>query len=215
MNNKLYGIFGGTFDPIHNGHLETVATVFNHCKLERIRFIPAASPPHRDQPNASPQQRLEMVALAVANQPQYDVDDREHKRDSPSYSFDTIKSIQSEDPAKCYCLILGLDAMLGLESWHRWRDLLDSVHFLVMKRPGWKTPCPLPVWWKQRYTDSIENLKRDSSGRIYEVDIDPNFLSATEIRYGLAQGVNVSTMIPEPVWNYIESNKLYQNRTHS
>ncbi len=209
MRNKLYGIFGGTFDPVHNGHLQSVTTVYNHCALERICFVPTAVPPHRGRPGASAQQRLEMVALAVANHPQFDVDDRETRRDAPSYTYDTVKSFQAEDAAKCYCVILGVDALLGLESWYRWRELLASVHFLVMRRGGWNPPDPLPGWWKARYTESIEDLKRFKSGKIFQVNIIPNPVSATEIRCGLARGIDVSPMMPQSVWNYIDTNNLY------
>ncbi len=209
MANPLYGIFGGTFDPVHNGHLETVTAVFDKCALERVYFIPAAIPPHRDQPDANAQQRLEMVSLAIANYPRFDVDDRELKRETPSYTYDTIKSLQTEDCSRRYCLILGIDALSGLDSWYRWRELLDSIHFIVVQRPGWEIPEPLPDWWQQGRTEFIEDLKQFESGKICLIEVEPNPVSATEIRYGIAQGIDVSTMVPHSVWDYIRTNKLY------
>ena len=205
----LHGIFGGTFDPLHNGHLATATAVFAQCALERVCFIPAAVPPHRDQPDASAQQRLEMVSLAIANYPRFDVDDRELKRATPSYTYDTVKSLQAQDSARRYCLILGVDALSGLDRWHRWRELLDSIHFIVVRRPGWEIPEPLPAWWRQGRAEFIADLNRFECGKICLVEVEPNPASATEIRYGIAQGVDVSTMLPHSVWDYICANKLY------
>ncbi len=209
MANTLYGLFGGTFDPVHNGHLATVTRVADQCALERVYFIPAAVPPHRHQPCASAQQRLEMVLLALANHTRFEVDGCELTRPPPSYTCDTVKSLQARDACRRYCLILGVDAFLGLDGWYRWQELLDSIHFIVMCRPGWEIPASLPDWWQQRHAESIEYLQQCAGGKIYQIEVEPNPLSATKIRYGIAQGANVSTMMPHSVWNYICANKLY------
>lgn len=209
MTNPLYGIFGGTFDPLHNGHLAIMTAVFDKCALEQVRLVPAAAPPHRDPPNASAQQRLEMVSLAIANYPQFDVDDRELKRETPSYTYDTVKSLQNENAARRYCLILGVDALSGLAGWHRWQELLASIHFIVVQRPGWALPQPLPDWWQQARAEVIDELTQFEAGKICLVDVEPNSVSATKIRDGIAQGVDVSTMVPHSVWDYICTNKLY------
>lgn len=209
MANPLYGIFGGTFDPVHHGHLETITRVSDKCALERVYFIPAAVPPHRNQPDASAQQRLEMVSLAIADYPRFDVDDRELKRATPSYTYDTVKSLRAQDSSRRYCLILGIDSLSGLDSWYRWRELLDLVHFIVVRRPGWEIPQPLPDWWQQSRVEFIDELKQFEAGKICLVEVEPNPVSATEIRYGIAQGIDVSTMMPHSVWDYICTNKLY------
>ncbi len=209
MANSLYGIFGGTFDPIHNGHLDTVKAVQKSCSLEWVHFIPAALPPHRNQPTASAQHRAEMVALAVAEHSLFDMDDRELKRSAPSYSYDTVKSLQYEHPSRTYCLIVGIDALSGLGGWYKWRELLASIHFIVMARPGWEAPIPLPEWWQQGRASAVGTLRSHSAGKIFPVEVTPSPLSSTEIRFGISRGVDVSTMMPEPVWNYICANKLY------
>ncbi len=214
MTRALYGLFGGTFDPLHNGHIETVSTVAEQCALEQICFIPAAVPPHRGQPHASAQQRLEMVALALVSlergrQTHFVVDDSELKRPAPSYTYDTVKSLQAQNVGRRYCLILGVDALLGLERWYRWQALLDSVHFIVMRRAGWEIPAPLPYWWQQRQVACIDTLKQYECGKICLIEVAPNPLSATEIRYGIAQGIDVSTMMPHSVWDYICTHNLY------
>lgn len=215
MANPLYGVFGGTFDPLHNGHLETVTAVANHCALERVYFIPAAVPPHRQQPRASAQQRLEMVSLALANHSRFEVDDRELKRATPSYApsyaYDTVKSLQAEDSCRRYCLILGVDALLALEGWYRWQALLDSMHVIVMRRCGWEIPALLPDWWQQRHVEGIDELQQFECGKICLIEVAPNPVSATEIRYGIGQGVDVSAMMPHSVWDYICANDLYGN----
>ena len=215
MASAFCGIFGGTFDPVHNGHIETVTTVADECALERVYFIPAATPPHRAQPRASAQQRLEMVSLALANHPRFEVDARELKRPTPSYTYDTVKSLQTQnlfkppEQSERYCLILGVDALSGIAGWYRWQELLDSVHFIVMRRAGWEIPAPLPAWWQQRRVECIEDLNQYESGKICLIEVEPNPVSATEIRRGIAQGIEVHTMMPPSVWNYICTNKLY------
>jgi len=136
-SDTLQGIFGGTFDPIHLGHINTVRSVLKQTDLPSIVFMPAAAPPLREQPQASAKHRLEMVRIATEHEPRLLVDDRELKRNRPSYTVDTIASLQLENPDYRYGLILGVDAMRGLASWYRWQELLERVHFIVMNRPGW------------------------------------------------------------------------------
>ncbi len=211
MTDLLYGIFGGTFDPIHNGHLKTIAAVSQQCQLERVHFIPSASPPHRNQPHASARQRLEMVALAIAGFSGYELDDRELKRDSPSYTYDTVRSLQSDFPNRKYCFIAGVDALLGLANWHLGDDLIDRIHFVVMQRPGWYSPEPLPDWWQARRTTRLDDLKENRAGKFYEVEIEPVAVSATEIRSAISRGIDVSNMLPPAVWDYICTHDLYDN----
>ncbi len=208
-NNPLYGVFGGTFDPLHNGHIETVLAVCDQCALERVYFIPLATPPHRGHPHANPQQRLEMVSLALANHSRFEVDDRELKRRAPSYTYDTIQSLQAQNADKRYCLILGIDALLGISRWYRWQALLDSVHCIVIPRIGWDIPEPLPDWWQQRHVKLISDLRQHQRGKICLIEVNHNPESATEIRYGIARGIDVSTMMPPSVWDYICLNGLY------
>ena len=213
MTESLYGIFGGTFDPVHNGHLNTVASVKANCNLQKVSFIPASIPPHRDLPGATAKQRLDMVELAISGYPDFEVDDRELQRDSPSYTFDTVKSLQADFPNRNYCFIVGVDAFIGLEKWHLWRDLLDQVNFIVMRRPGWLAPSPLPIWWSERKKHCCDELRNNniarSGGGIVEIEVEPNPVSATEIRYGIASNVDISSMVTDSVRDYIYSNNLY------
>src|SRR5580698_5666448 len=116
------GLFGGTFDPIHYGHLRTAFELWQSLKLSQVRFLPSGSPPHREAPLASAELRLEMVRAAVAGQSAFVVDDREIRRTGVSYSVDTLLELRRELPDRSLCLLLGMDAFLGMPHWHRWRD---------------------------------------------------------------------------------------------
>ncbi len=209
MTDLLYGIFGGTFDPIHNGHLKAIAAVSQQCQLECVHIVPSASPPHRNPPHASARQRLEMTALAIAGLDRYDLDDRELNRASPSWTRDTVRSLQSDYPDRKFCFVAGVDALSGLPDWYLVDDLIDRIHFIVMQRPGWSYPEPLPDWWQSRRTTRLDDLKEYRAGRFYEVEIEPVAVSATEIRSAISRGMDVSDWMPTSVWNYICAHNLY------
>lgn len=211
MSKPLYGIFGGTFDPIHHGHLQTVASVHSKCALTTTLFIPSASPPHKGATTATAQQRMEMVLLAIADFPEFKLDRRELDRDAPSYTIDTVESLKAEYADQTFCFIIGMDAMLALDSWHRWDELLDTVHFIVMNRPGWEAPKNLPEWWQQRLITETGELVRSTTGKILAVEIEPANISSTEIRYGIANEYDVATMLPEAVWRYIYDHNIYHH----
>ena len=205
----LHGIFGGTFDPIHNGHVETVTDVADRLELGSVRFIPSHIPPHRGQPGASPEQRLDMTRMAVQRDPRFIADNRELERGATSFSYDTVKSLQHEFPLLNYCFILGLDALLGLESWHNWEDLLESVHFVVMTRPGWHEPDPRPHWLQQRHTESVEDLQSSQGGCILYLPVKPNRTSASLIRERIGHRQPIDDLVPRAVADYIAAHRLY------
>src|SRR5256884_7829664 len=139
------GVFGGTFDPIHCGHRRTASELGQDLRLAEVRSLPTGSPPHRAQLYASPERRLQMVRAAVADQPSFVVDDREVRRSGVSYSVDTLTELRREYPQASLCLLLGMDAFLGLPNWHRWRELLTPAPILVGHRPGGRAPTPGPL----------------------------------------------------------------------
>ena len=134
------GIFGGTFDPIHYGHLRTAFELLQTLQFAEVRFIPCGDPPHRGVTQASAALRLDMVRLATRKEPGFVVDERELQRDGPSYSIDTLVSLREEFPDRSLCLITGMDAFLGLSSWHRWDEIMNFAHIVVAHRPGWQVP---------------------------------------------------------------------------
>ena len=130
---KGIALFGGTFDPIHIGHLQSALEVQQYLDLLAVRLIPSFIPPHRESLGSEAEQRLEMVRIAVQNNPALEVDDREILRQGPSYTYDTLTSIRDEvGPDVALIMVLGLDSFVTLSTWHRWRDLLASAHILVL-----------------------------------------------------------------------------------
>jgi nicotinate-nucleotide adenylyltransferase len=200
------GIFGGTFDPIHIGHVDTVRQVMDQTGLPLVRYIPAAIPPHRPQPGASAEARLAMVDLVLRDLPGMVADARELRRRGRSYTVDTVESLQAEFPHTQFSLILGVDALLGLDTWHRWQELLGMVGVYAMVRPGYDLPEPLPEWWQAAESDSTF----PAAGRIQLVSIDPVDVSATGIREGIRASEDQQHRLHPAVWQYIQSNHLYE-----
>ncbi|MXZ80295.1 MAG: nicotinate-nucleotide adenylyltransferase [Gammaproteobacteria bacterium] len=211
MSHALHGLFGGTFDPVHNGHLETVLSVVRTCRLEDVCCIPAGTPAHRRRPQAESVHRHRMLDLAIRDHPQLYVSDIELRRPAHSYSYDTVSELKATHPERIFCFILGMDAMAGLESWHRWRELLDSVHFIVMTRPGAAVPTPLPDWWRAARAESAEALRRTSAGRIHMADVAPCLISSSDIRQRLAEKKDISRLVPAAVSEYIRNHRLYEH----
>ncbi|WP_079204630.1 nicotinate-nucleotide adenylyltransferase [Pseudomonas sp. CC6-YY-74] len=209
---KRIGIFGGTFDPVHIGHLRSALEVAEFMALDELRLIPSARPPHREAPQVSAHDRLAMVELAVAGLSPLCVDDREFKRDKPSYSIDTLESLRAELAADDQLfLILGWDAFCGLPTWHRWNALLEHCHILVLQRPDADSEAP----------ETLRNLLAARSindpltlegpgGQISFIWQTPLAVSATQIRTLLASGQSVRYLLPDAVLTYIHAHGLYR-----
>jgi nicotinate-nucleotide adenylyltransferase len=205
----MIGILGGTFDPVHFGHLRTAQQVYRQLKLERVIFVPAANPPHRRPPVASIEHRIRMLQLALPRYEGFELDDREQRLGGISYTVRTLESFRDELGNHSLGLIMGADAFAGFESWHRWQDILDLAHLLVMNRPGISTSA-LPAWAQARTSDDIELLKNSAGGRIFFLTVEPEAISATDIRAALARSESVAGKMPKTVVDYIETNDLYR-----
>ena len=207
---EAIGIFGGTFDPIHNGHLRSALEVLQQFDLDHIRLIPSARPPHREQPQATPEQRVMMLHLAIKNSTQFVVDDRELKREGASYTIDTLKSLRQEMPDTALYLILGSDAFSGLSTWHQWEKLLDLSHIIVMQRAS--QPLSLSADM-DRWFQARKGSAEDSAllvGKIWSVTLTQLNISATAIRSDITQGQPPAFLTPDPVVSFIEQLALYQ-----
>ena len=201
------GIFGGTFDPVHYGHLVPVQQTQHTLRIERVVFVPASEPPHRNKPVASSAHRLNMLRLALQAYPEFEVDTRELERNGPSFTVPTLESFRNEHPSRPLCLLLGLDAFLGLPSWHRWSEILNLAHITVMQRPGWTPPAVLPSWWAEALTDT---LRRNSpAGSIVLVGVDPCTIQATVVRQRLYDELDVADALPPEVLGYVQRQRLY------
>jgi nicotinate-nucleotide adenylyltransferase len=205
------GLFGGTFDPIHFGHLRTAFELQQTLGLTEVRFLPTGNPPHRDHPLADANLRLAMVQAAVADQPRFVVDDREVRRTGVSYSVDTLTELRAEYPDRSLCLLLGMDAFLGLPNWHRWRDLMDLAHIVVAHRPGWKAPTqgPLGELMVDRGTGSVQELHRAAAGRIYIQAVTQLEISSTELRQLIVAGRDPRYLVPDAVCDIIRETRCY------
>ena len=208
MSRKV-GILGGTFDPIHIGHLRGAMEVAETLQLDELKLIPSARPPHRDAPQVSAQDRLAMVSLAVQGVEPLSVDDRELQRDTPSWTLQSLRAeLAADDPL---FLLLGWDAFCGLPGWHRWEELLDYCHIVVLQRPDADAEAPemlLDLIAARRAADpqAIEG----AAGKIAFVYQAPLAISATQIRQLLASGRSARFLLPDAVLTYIHAHRLYR-----
>lgn len=211
MTDKI-GILGGTFDPVHFGHLRPALDVAQQLNLDHVRLIPSAVPPHREQPVATAQQRTTMLQLAVKNNDRFIVDERELHREGPSYTVDTLKSLRQEFPDSPLYLLLGTDAFLGLQSWHEWQQLITLAHIVVMHRPGEALVMnkELEAWYQEHRGKEENDLQL--AGFIWPIEVTQLAISATEIRELIAKGSNPQFLLPDAVISLIEMLGLYQNK---
>ena len=213
----MIGILGGTFDPIHNGHLRTALDVAHQLKLAQVRFIPCGQPPHREPPHASAQQRLAMVQAAVAEYAAFVADDRELRRDGPSYMVDTLSSLRQEFADTPLALILGLDAFSQLDHWHHWLQLIELSHIVVMTRPGWSEEdiksVALQEMLLRHKTDNLADCHQQTAGKVLFCPVTPLAISSTAIRealrHGSHNGKTIRDLIPDCVYNMIEKEHIY------
>ena len=203
----MIGIMGGTFDPIHFGHLRPALEVSERLSLSQVRFIPCKVPPHRDQPMASPEDRLRMVGLAVKNTPEFRLDDRELRRDGASYSVDTLRSLRKEFDEPLV-LMLGADAFQGFSHWKNWREILEMAHIVISCRPGYKIPH-LDFWAAGRTVQTAEELENSRAGKLLFIEVTQLAISATDIRRQRLEGLSARYLMPIEVADYITENQLY------
>src|SRR5256886_2737692 len=205
------GVLGGTFDPIHCGHLRTAFELWQELLLAEVRFLPTGSPPHRAQLYASPERRLQMVRAAVADQPSFVVDDREVRRSGVSYSVDTLTELRREFPQASLCLLLGMDAFLGLPDWHRWRELLTLAHIVVAHRPGWRAPTtrPLGGGMVDHGTGAIRVLPERTFGGVYVHAGAQLEIFSTRLRSLIIAGRDPRYLVPDEVRQIILDTRCY------
>ncbi len=207
----MIGILGGTFDPIHYGHLRSAQEVMHALGLQELRLIPAAQPPHRSAPAATAEQRLEMVRLACTEFRGFVADDRELKRAGPSYTVDTLESLRVELGTRPLCLLMGTDVFSGIERWHQWQRLPELAHFIILQRPGSDIAAP-PAWAQPRLSRDTQELSRSAAGRILFQPVSPQNVSGTRVRAAIAQGAPFEQWLPKGVGEFIRVHHLYLNR---
>lgn len=211
------GVLGGTFDPIHFGHLRLAQEIAEKLKLDHVRFISSGTPPHRGAPRVSAADRLAMVKLAVAGNALFSVDDRETKRAGPGYMVDTLAELRAEAGAnRPLVLLLGADAFLELATWNRWHELFNLAHIVVAHRPGFpvgtwqnRMPQPLAREYTLRTMQQPLAVHLAPAGGIVIVPIVALDISATMIRDCIGLRASPRYLLPEPVLDYIQTHRLY------
>jgi nicotinate-nucleotide adenylyltransferase len=211
--NESIAIYGGTFDPVHIGHLRSAIDVRSTLEVGRLFMVPSSTPPHRQKPSVTPADRLEMLRLSVTDLAGIEVDDREINRSGVSYSIDTLAEIRSEYPLCHIYFILGADAFSLLHTWHRWQELTDFAHLVVLERPGSSSPQPTdPVleWRSEREIKTVSEFGAENMGRVLRLKLAQWQVSATDIRERCRTGQSIDLLVPKTVQSFIDEHKLYQ-----
>ena len=206
------GVFGGTFDPVHIGHLRTALELKNFLDLDAMLLVPCGTPPHRQPPVAAANDRLAMLELAVADEPGLVADGREIRRGGLSFSIDTLVELRGEldrDEPLCFCI--GMDSLLSLASWHRWEEYLDYAHIVVVARPGWQRPTQGEIagWLDRHLVADRAALQSRPAGLVYIDEMTLLPVSATSLREELGCGRSVRYLTTDSVIDYIRNNRLY------
>lgn len=209
--NKPLALFGGTFDPVHYGHLRCAEEARQKLGLEQLYLLPSGCPPHRDAPRASARQRLEMLHLALPEFPQLEIDDREIQRSGPSYMVDTLKELRSEFPRRPLLLLIGQDAANHLHGWFDWQTLFELTHIVIMTRPGARAEYrrDLEKQIQRRLLEDKEELFRSKAGGVLNLKVASIDISATTIQSIIRLGRSPNSMLPGAVMDYINENRLY------
>lgn len=203
-------ILGGTFDPVHQGHIHVASAVHTLLPNALIKLLPCYQPVHRQMPEASVEQRIMMLKLTIETYPFCEIDYREISRKEPSYMIDTLKSIRNDYPNSPLCLILGNDAYQQLPSWKDWKHLLNYCHLIVINRPNTPLKTHPDALLLEREDTHPQSLSMNLNGNIYFLTTNPYDISATEIRKRIASQLDITSMVPINVAKYIYAEHLYE-----
>ena len=215
----MIGIFGGTFDPVHYGHIKPALSVKQDLKLTQLRFIPNKIPPHREIPWLNAEQRLSLLKSALQDIPDTIIDERELNRDGPSYMVDTLRSLKSDFPAESFCLIIGMDAFFAINTWFKWRELFDLCHLVVTTRPGFdqisiagQMSAADYEFLSQKMTQDVNALSPLETGKILLQSVPQLDISSTQIRTKLLNAEDISQWLPDEVLQQLKRFTLDDDR---
>ncbi|MET0379058.1 MAG: nicotinate-nucleotide adenylyltransferase [Spongiibacteraceae bacterium] len=208
---RAIALFGGTFDPIHIGHLRAAIELREQLGFDEVRLVPCHQPPHRATPAVDSAARRAMVEMAIAGETGLVLDDRELRRAGPSFTIDTLVATRAEIGVEAVlALVIGVDAFAALDTWQRWRELLDFAHIVVMERPAAVLPQTGPVAeLLLQYRSDVTALRTRTHGAIVPFALPPLWVSATALRALLAAGNSPRYLLPDVVWAYIREHRLY------
>ena len=211
---KPIGILGGTFDPVHNGHMRMAIECLERLALAEVRLVPLYAPPHRQPPRTAPEHRLAMLKIAAGSSDNLKVDDCELQRKSISYTIDTVSILRKQKKNTPICLLMGSDAFNTLHTWHRWESLLDYVHLVITERPGAASApehAGIRTLLDQHAVDDATILHTKRNGKIFRLQIPWLDISASRIRDMLRMHHNPAYLLPDGVIDYIHAHHLYAN----
>jgi nicotinate-nucleotide adenylyltransferase len=208
---QTIGIFGGTFDPVHYGHLRAALEVMERMQLQDFRLLPAGTPPHRASTFASADHRLAMLKLALSRYPELQVDDREVRREGSSYMVDTLGEIRREEGEAPILMMIGQDAANVLDQWYDWHKLFDLAHLVIMRRPESKHIYSGALFEQvqPRLVNDPDQLRKTPSGLILPLEVTQLAISSTEIRRQIHAGLSPRFLLPDSVIEYILEHGLY------
>ncbi|MEI6858423.1 MAG: nicotinate (nicotinamide) nucleotide adenylyltransferase [Shewanella sp.] len=208
------GILGGTFDPIHFGHIRPALEIKSQLNLDSIWLMPNHSPPHKTSTVVSTEQRLAMVELICQEYSEFELCDIEARRKGASYLFTSLTTLRNIHPEHEFFFLIGTDSLVSLTRWYHWQSLFNLCHFVVSPRHGWQLTADMPIFkeYEQRLTDLAQH-KSQKTGLIFQVNITPQAYSSTLIRQQLSQGLSPSEALPSQVLEFIIAKKLYQAPT--
>ena len=210
---RLIGIFGGTFDPVHYGHSLTIAELLNTIPFEKILVIPNALPPHKENSQASFSHRYKMTSLAFRDIKKTVVDNRENLRTGPSHAIETVKLIIAEERKAKVIFIVGSDSFDGIHSWYKWKELINLVDFLILKRPDMPLSKNKNVQDLISHTKFSEDLLEDRKAKsIFELEMTPLRISSSLIRENIVKGKSIDDLINPLVKDYLKKHGLYGSK---
>lgn len=211
LANGPLAIMGGAFDPVHFGHLRSAVELQECLQLGELRFVPSANPPHSPPHIASVELRMSMLQAALVDMPGCTIDGRELSRKAPSWSVVTLEELRAENGSRSLCMILGMDAFLGLPDWHRWEELCGLAHIVVASRPGSAPPAegPLGELLAACGTHDPEELRRLSAGKIFMQEVTQLEISSSAVRECLSGGSSARYLVPDSVLKIIEDSGCY------
>lgn len=208
----MHVIYGGTFDPIHHGHLRLAIELCDRLEVNRVSLVPCHIPPHRGDTGASASQRLKLLELAVQGEPRLHIDDRELRRAGASYTADTLRQLRQElGPDHPLVMVVGTDSFAGFDRWREWEAIPELAHIVVVRRPGPALdPEGMPArLLAKRRVEGVESLRSTPAGCVLELDPPLLDISATGIRKRIAAGRSPRYLIPDSVWEEIRQQRLY------
>jgi nicotinate-nucleotide adenylyltransferase len=208
----MIGLFGGSFDPIHNGHLRVALEAQQRLGLSQVRFIPCHTHAFAKPIQATAAQRLAILKLAISGEPHFHVEPHEIEQHNVSYTIDTVITLKHKFPTEKLALLIGVDAFVALPKWHRWQEIIDYASIIVLHRPGYTIPVAGEVidYLKEHECHDAKTFTEQSPSGIYLLSLPMLEISSTYIRHSIRDGKNAKYLLPDAALNYIHEQKIYQ-----